>query len=449
MTDIVLNLKGIVCRMHSDATEVEAPLVVTGPGEITAKDIDLPAGVEILNPDVHVATLDRKTKLELYLTIGRGRGYRHADEDKSPTADRHHPDDSIFSPVQRVAYASRAPRRPAHRLRQAHARHRDRRVDDPTSSLREAAEILISQLAIFTDPDRIDELRAGPGGALTAATAPSCRRRCRWTGCGGPMHDILIEELELGVRSYNCLKRAGIQTVGDLISKSEGELNAIPNFGKKSIDEVIETLGARGLTPRRLTRIWLPMRHQKTRHKLSRDAAHRKALLANLCKEVIQHERIKTTEAKAKAVKPEIEKLITLAKRGDLHARRQALGALGQDKFTVYKLFDEVAPRYVERNGGYTRILKLGPRPVGLPRRWSSSSWCRSVGGAPRHRRLRSQAALNGSPRVEGSGSGRQLRHSSSYRPLVLTQPRRARLSQRGPRCTAGCGRPTLLTRAT
>ena len=64
---------------------------------------------------------------------------------------------------------------------------------------------------------------------------------------GGPMHDILIEELELGVRSYNCLKRAGIQTVGDLISKSEGELNAIPNFGKKSIDEVIETLHARGL----------------------------------------------------------------------------------------------------------------------------------------------------------------------------------------------------------
>ena len=104
------------------------------------------------------------------------------------------------------------------------------------------------------------------------------------------------------------------------------------------------------------------MRHQKTRHKLSRDAAHRKSLLANLCKEVIQHERIQTTEAKAKAAKPELEKLITLAKRGDLHARRQALSTLGQDKFTVYKLFEEVAPRYVERPGGYTRILKLGPR---------------------------------------------------------------------------------------
>src|ERR1700716_2849630 len=104
------------------------------------------------------------------------------------------------------------------------------------------------------------------------------------------------------------------------------------------------------------------MRHQKSRHKLSRSASHRKALLRNLAKEVIDHERIKTTEAKAKAVKPEVEKLITLAKRGDLHARLQALSALGQDKFAVYKLFDEIAPRYTARSGGYTRILKLGPR---------------------------------------------------------------------------------------
>ncbi len=104
------------------------------------------------------------------------------------------------------------------------------------------------------------------------------------------------------------------------------------------------------------------MRHQKTRNKLSRDSAHRKSLLMNLSKEIIEHERIETTQAKAKAVKPEIEKLITLAKRGDLHARRQALSTLSQDKFAVYKLFAEVAPRYADRPGGYTRILKLGPR---------------------------------------------------------------------------------------
>jgi large subunit ribosomal protein L17 len=104
------------------------------------------------------------------------------------------------------------------------------------------------------------------------------------------------------------------------------------------------------------------MRHQKAKGKLSRDSAHRKALMMNLSKEIIEHERIKTTEAKAKAVKPEIEKLITLAKRRDLHARRQALATLAQDKFAVHKLFEELAPRYADRNGGYTRILKLGPR---------------------------------------------------------------------------------------
>src|SRR5918995_422249 len=130
VTDIVLNLKEIVCRMHSDAAEIEAPLVVSGPGEITAKDIDLPSGVEILNPDAHVATLEKKTKLELYLTIGRGRGYRPAEENKSPDQPIGViPIDSIFSPVRRVA-----------------------------------AEILISSLAIFTDEDRIEDLRAGPGG---------------------------------------------------------------------------------------------------------------------------------------------------------------------------------------------------------------------------------------------------------------------------------------------
>jgi DNA-directed RNA polymerase subunit alpha len=254
VTDIVLNLKGIVCRMHSDATEVEAPLVVTGPGEITARDIDLPSGVEILNPDAHIATLEKKTKLEMYLTIGRGRGYRPAEDNKSPDQPIGViPIDSIFSPVRRVAYS----------VEQARVGQRtdfdkltiDIETDgsiDPQAALREAAEILISSLSIFTDEERIEELRAGPGGIASldngagggAALAPGGR-----TG-GSPMDDILIEELELGVRSYNCLKRAGIQTVGDLVSKSEGELAAIPNFGKKSIDEVIETLSQRGLTLR-------------------------------------------------------------------------------------------------------------------------------------------------------------------------------------------------------
>jgi DNA-directed RNA polymerase subunit alpha len=248
VTDIVLNLKGIVCRMHSDATEIEAPLVVTGPGEITAKDIDLPSGVEILNPDAHIATLEKKTKLEVYLTIGRGRGYRPAEENKSPDQPIGViPIDSIFSPVRRVAY----------NVEQARVGQKtdfdkltlDIETDgsiDPHAALREAAEILISQLAIFTDADRVVELRdiGGPGALDPGLVGGQVGTNTRPPNA---MDDILIEELELGVRSYNCLKRAGIQTVGDLVSKTEGELNAIPNFGKKSIDEVIETLHARGL----------------------------------------------------------------------------------------------------------------------------------------------------------------------------------------------------------
>jgi large subunit ribosomal protein L17 len=104
------------------------------------------------------------------------------------------------------------------------------------------------------------------------------------------------------------------------------------------------------------------MRHARKKGKLSRDASHRRALLSTMSKQLIQHERIRTPQPKAKALKPEFEKLITLAKRGDLHARRQALSELRNDKFAVHKLFEEIAPRYAQRPGGYTRIVKLGPR---------------------------------------------------------------------------------------
>ncbi len=260
VTDIVLNLKGVVCRMHSDATEIEAPLVVTGPGDITAKDIDLPSGVEILNPDVHIATLEKKARLEFYMTIGRGRGYRPAEENKSPDQPIGViPIDSIFSPVRRVAY----------NVEQARVGQKtdfdkltlDIETDgsiDPHAALREAAEILISQLAIFTDADRVIEIRDGAVGA--PGLDPGLVGAGQVGGNSRPpnaLDDILIEELELGVRSYNCLKRAGIQTVGDLVTKTRvGELTAIPNFGKKSIDEVIETLHARGpATLRNATKI--------------------------------------------------------------------------------------------------------------------------------------------------------------------------------------------------
>ncbi len=254
VTDIVLNLKEIVCRMHSEASEIEVPLVASGPGEVTAGDIDLPSGVELLNGDTHIATLEKKTKLEMYLTIGRGRGYSPAEDNKTPDQPIGViPIDSIFSPVKRVAYQVES-------ARVGQRTDYDKLTLDietdgsvaPQAALREAAEILIKSLAIFTDADRLEALQAaglgdGYGPDLGDVGAPGLAGPASSGRSPDGMDDILIEELELGVRSYNCLKRAGIQTVGDLLQKSESELNAIPNFGRKSIEEVIETLKSRGL----------------------------------------------------------------------------------------------------------------------------------------------------------------------------------------------------------
>jgi DNA-directed RNA polymerase subunit alpha len=243
VTDIVLNLKDVVVRMHTEADEVEAPLVATGPGEVTAKDIDLPAGVEILNPDAPIATLEKRTKLEMYLTLGRGRGYSAAEENKSEDqAIGVIPIDSIFSPIRRTSYSVDTAR--VGQRTDFDKLSLDIETDgslEPGAALREAAEILIKSLAIFTDADRVEELTARDGGDLGEAFIP---------GPATEGDDRLIEELEIGVRAYNCLKRAGIQTVGDLVQRSESELNAIPNFGKRSTEEVIEALAGLGLSLR-------------------------------------------------------------------------------------------------------------------------------------------------------------------------------------------------------
>ncbi len=247
VTDIILNLKDLVVRMHTDADEIEAPLVAMGPGQVKAKDIDLPGGVEILNPDAPIATLEKKTKLEVYLTIGRGRGYSPAEENKNDEQPIGViPIDSIFSPIRRASYTVSTAR--VGQRTDFDKLNLELETDgsiEPAAALREASEILIKTLAIFTDAERVEELTArdqvaaAPSDGLGASAGD---------GAGGNgLDEILIEELELGVRSYNCLKRAGVQTVGDLVRKTRSELNAIPNFGQKSIDEVIETLHSRGL----------------------------------------------------------------------------------------------------------------------------------------------------------------------------------------------------------
>ena len=241
VTDIILQLKNLICRLHGASPEVEVRLTKRGAGIVTAGDIEAPADLEILNPELEIAHLSDNGKLELTITIGRGRGYVPAELNRGP---EHTigviPIDAIFSPVRRVSYdveAARVGQRTDYdKLRL------DITTDgsiEPRDAIGQAADILIRQLAIFTDVDKIEGF--GEAAAAAEAAEPSLAHG---------MENFPIEELELGVRSYNCLKRVGIETIGDLVGKTENELAAIPNFGKKSIEEVKETLSAHGLTLR-------------------------------------------------------------------------------------------------------------------------------------------------------------------------------------------------------
>ena len=240
VTDIILQLKNMIVRLEGESPEIEVRLNKKGPGKVTAGDIEAPADLEILNPDLQIATLSDKGKLELTMTIGRGRGYVPGELNRGP---EHTigviPIDSIFSPVRRVSYDVEAAR--VGQRTDYDKLNLDVTTDgsiDPREAIGQAAEILIRQLAIFTDIDKIEGF--GEAMEVDAAEAPQAHG----------MENFPIEELELGVRSYNCLKRVGIETIGDLVSKTENELAAIPNFGKKSIEEVRETLQAHGLTLR-------------------------------------------------------------------------------------------------------------------------------------------------------------------------------------------------------
>jgi DNA-directed RNA polymerase subunit alpha len=240
VTDILLNLKNLSCRLHGESPEIEVRLQKKGAGPVTAADIQAPADLEILNPELEIAHLSDRGKLELTMTIGRGRGYVPAEMNKG----HEHtigviPIDSIFSPVRRVAYDVEAAR--VGQRTDYDKLILDVTTDgsiDPRDAIAQGAELLIRQLAIFTDIEKIEGFAEQ---AAEQAAEPSLAHG---------MENFPIEELELGVRSYNCLKRVGIETIGDLVSKTESELGTIPNFGKKSIEEVKETLAAHGLTLR-------------------------------------------------------------------------------------------------------------------------------------------------------------------------------------------------------
>lgn len=232
--DIILNLRGLVCRIHGEADDIEVEVTKRGPGTVTAGDIQCPADLEILNPDLEIANLNKGANLEMILTISRGVGYVRSENQTTGGTIGVIPVDSAFSPVRRVRYevgSARVGQRTDYDKLTLEI-ETDGSVT-PRDAMAHAAETLISRLSMFANPVTAQEVEP------VEEESPQSE-----------LFDVEIEELELGVRAFNCLRRVGIETIGDLLSKTEGELGAIPNFGRKSIEEVKEVLAAQGLNLR-------------------------------------------------------------------------------------------------------------------------------------------------------------------------------------------------------
>jgi DNA-directed RNA polymerase subunit alpha len=234
VTDIILNLKDLVLRVYSDEP-VTLRLDVRGPAEITAADIALNADVEILNPGLHLATLNGSGRLALDLTVEKGRGYVSADRNKTSNTIGVIPVDSIFSPVRRVTFSVEP-------TRVEQSTEFDRLVlDIETDGSISAREALASAGATLQSlVQLVAEMSDEPQGLELGEIAV--------TATGSPDLDLPIEDLDLSERPRNCLKRAQVNSVGELLLKTEDDLLAITNFGQKSLDEVIQKLDERGLS---------------------------------------------------------------------------------------------------------------------------------------------------------------------------------------------------------
>ena len=235
VTEIVLNIKRIIARLHSDEPKTvynEA----SGEGEVTAGDIKADGEVEILNPELHIATLGPDASLSMELTLDHGRGYVPADKNKNPqqiigTI----PVDSIYTPVLKVNYA-------VENTRVGNQTDFDKltlevwtdRTISPRDAVSLGAKILVDHFTLFTD------LSDSIGSKSTVVEKVETQR--------DKVLEMTIEELDLSVRSFNCLKRANINTVEDLISKTQDEMIKVRNLGRKSLEEVEHKLAMMGLS---------------------------------------------------------------------------------------------------------------------------------------------------------------------------------------------------------
>ena len=236
ITEIILNMKGLTAKLHCDGPKV-VYIDVEGPAEVTAASIKCDSEVEILNPDMHIASVGEDSRLYMEITIGKGRGYVTADRNKAELGGAIGvlPVDSIFTPCEKVNYF-------VENTRVGQITDYDKLTVDvwtngvisAKEAISYAAKLLIEHLNLFSD--------------LSDSSLPDPVIRQNDEKGKEKVLEMTIEELDLSVRSFNCLKRAGINTVEDLISKTEEEMMKVRNLGRKSLDEVIAKLGTLGFT---------------------------------------------------------------------------------------------------------------------------------------------------------------------------------------------------------
>lgn len=236
VTEIVLNIKGLIAKLHSDSVKT-VYIEAEGPCEVTAADIKADSEVEILNPDLHIATLDADGKLNMELTIGSGRGYVSAVQNKpEQTVIGVIPVDSIFTPVLKCNFT-------VEDIRQGSEINKNALTLEvwtngsimANEAVSMSAKILIEHFELFLELSE----GAKDGESFMAEKGSNVKEK---------VLDMTIEELDLSVRSFNCLKRAGINTVEDLINKSEEDMMKVRNLGRKSLEEVIAKLNSFGFT---------------------------------------------------------------------------------------------------------------------------------------------------------------------------------------------------------
>ena len=374
-TDIILNLKQIPLKMHVDTTKT-LYLRVDKAGEVRARDIETDADVEILEPDAHIATVAEGGKLHMEMRVKRGRGYVAADKNfDEDLGIGWIPIDSVHSPVKKVNYLVEA-------AALGQTTDYDKLTLDvwtngsvtPRDAVSLAAKLIRDHLNIFINLEDVADLQLDASADQPRAAL-------------NENLDKSVEELELSVRSYNCLKNANIRTIRELVQKTEAEMLKTKNFGRKSLNEIKEILPGMGLSlgmrldqpaaqsqevsrRKAYSRIRPHASSSRTHRKLGRVTEHRIAMLRNQARRCCGTSTSRRRCRRRRSCGPSSSGSSRSRSAGwrtarrtakSLHARRLVLRDI-QDREIVSKLFDSIAPRFEARPGGYTRILRLGFR---------------------------------------------------------------------------------------